>query len=250
MRIAVTGKGGSGKSVVAAGIAMALGALSEGVLAIDLDTNPGLAMNLGVPLGSGRLGGDAVAEIEGADYGYGLRAGLAVEDAVDLFSVRAAGSVRFLQIGNIERPDHDLGRYVTAVRSVAAGFSRPGWHVVADLEAGPTTPYEGYARFADIALVVCEPDPVSLLAAARLAAILREEGTSFRLLGNKLREPGDGARVSEAAAALGSPEPLLVPYDRKLELADRRRGAIPRHSPARLALERAAAMLAPMAVPA
>ncbi len=49
MRIAVAGKGGSGKTTVAGTLARALGRRGEAVLAIDADTNPNLAVTLGIP---------------------------------------------------------------------------------------------------------------------------------------------------------------------------------------------------------
>lgn len=250
MKLAVVGKGGAGKTTVAAGLARALAARGTRVLAVDLDTNPGLAVSLGIPLDAGRLGQDAVEQSSTAAYGYGLRSGLTPEAAADRFSWPAAGGISFLQVGNIGAPDHDLGRYLTAVLSIARGFSRPGWHVVADLEAGPTTPYEGYARFADLVLVVCEPFGVSLRAAARLAAILRADGTPVLVAGNRIRTRADRLLVREASARLGCAEPLLVPFDRALQAAARRDGAMPLRGGAMLALRRAAAMLAPMAVPA
>ncbi len=49
VRIAVAGKGGSGKTTVAGTLARALGRRGEAVLAIDADTNPNLAVTLGIP---------------------------------------------------------------------------------------------------------------------------------------------------------------------------------------------------------
>ncbi len=49
MRIAVAGKGGSGKTTVAGTLARALGRRGQPVLAIDADTNPNLAVTLGIP---------------------------------------------------------------------------------------------------------------------------------------------------------------------------------------------------------
>lgn len=49
MRIAVAGKGGSGKTTVAGTLARALGRRGGPVLAIDADTNPNLAVTLGIP---------------------------------------------------------------------------------------------------------------------------------------------------------------------------------------------------------
>ncbi|MFN2388216.1 MAG: AAA family ATPase [Actinomycetota bacterium] len=64
MRIAVVGKGGSGKSVISGTIARLLARRGERVLALDSDPIPGLAISLGLgPLGTSMLA-DAVEQDE------------------------------------------------------------------------------------------------------------------------------------------------------------------------------------------
>ena len=55
LRLAVVGKGGVGKTVLSATLARLLARRGRNVLAMDLDTNPGLAFSLGVPPSAGRL---------------------------------------------------------------------------------------------------------------------------------------------------------------------------------------------------
>lgn len=49
MKIAVAGKGGSGKTTISGTLARVLAERGESVLAIDGDTNPNLGLSLGVP---------------------------------------------------------------------------------------------------------------------------------------------------------------------------------------------------------
>lgn len=49
LRIAVAGKGGSGKTTIAGTLARLLAARSRSVVAVDGDTNPNLAQTLGLP---------------------------------------------------------------------------------------------------------------------------------------------------------------------------------------------------------
>ena len=48
MKIAIAGKGGSGKTTLAGTLARILGRQGQAVVAIDADTNPNLALTLGI----------------------------------------------------------------------------------------------------------------------------------------------------------------------------------------------------------
>ena len=247
MNLAVVGKGGAGKSTVAAVIARTWARRGHAVLAVDLDTNPGLALSLGMGLTDSGLPEEAVEAAEGVAYGHRLRAGLTAEEAVRLYAAVGPDGVRFIQIGSIDRAQHTVARNVTAVRAILRRFNLPGWHVVADLEAGPTTPYEGYANFAELALLVVEPGGASILAAHRLAAILVHQKLRFRVVGNQVRDRQGGAQIRRLASELGAELACLVAYDPALADADRLGIAPADHapgSPALRSLRKLATMLA------
>lgn len=173
MRLAVVGKGGAGKSLIAGTLARLLARQGRRVLAADFDTNPGLAYSLGAPPGDGALPDDAVAEDAGASYGWGLRQGTAPTDVVERHAVRGPDGVRFLTLGKIGHIDKDAPkRTVVALCELVAAFGEPDWDVIGDLEAGPTTPFERYHAFADQALVVVTPQWVSAMTARRLLSTL------------------------------------------------------------------------------
>lgn len=50
MRLAIAGKGGTGKTTIAGTLARVLAQRGRRVIAIDADTNPNLATTLGVPM--------------------------------------------------------------------------------------------------------------------------------------------------------------------------------------------------------
>jgi len=54
MRVAIAGKGGSGKTTISGTLARLLAQAGRQVVAIDADTNPNLATTLGVPPDSAR----------------------------------------------------------------------------------------------------------------------------------------------------------------------------------------------------
>ena len=57
MRVAFIGKGGAGKSLIAGTVARLLARRGDRVLALDIDTMPGLALTLGMPVAQQRLPG-------------------------------------------------------------------------------------------------------------------------------------------------------------------------------------------------
>ena len=62
-------------------------------------------------------------------------------------------------MGKIDEPEKQAARQtLIAVLQVLRGFADPDWDVIADLEAGPTTVFEGYHGFAERVLVVVGPE--------------------------------------------------------------------------------------------
>lgn len=107
MKIAIAGKGGSGKTTIAGTLARVLGRGNpRGVLAIDADSNP----NLGVTLGLSREEVARLAPldrsiIERVPDGEGkTRAVLArpAEEIVRRYAVRASDEVWLLLMGRVE----------------------------------------------------------------------------------------------------------------------------------------------------
>lgn len=221
MRVAFVGKGGVGKSAISGTLARLWARDSEGVLAVDLDTSPGLALSLGVPVRDEGLSDDVLEQGTNTEYGWRLREGVTPADVVDRCAIDGPDGVRFLQLGKIGRAAHRAERGVAALGAVLRGFDRPGWHIVADLEAGPTTPYERYAAFADLVLIVVAPTPAASLAATRLASVLRRDGTPFALVANKIKDDDGIATVRTLAADLGVPMQDAIYADPAVGDADR-----------------------------
>jgi CO dehydrogenase maturation factor len=105
MKIAVAGKGGSGKTTLAGTLARILGRRGQTILAIDADTNPNLAITLGIPR-------EAAARIEAvpkdimADQvdasGRKVRAlALPYQDVMARYSMPAADNTRLLLMGRV-----------------------------------------------------------------------------------------------------------------------------------------------------
>ncbi len=100
MKIAVVGKGGSGKTTTSAVLARSIGRAGVPVLALDCDTNP----NLGISLGLGEEAtSDLVSLRDAVDEGTERHAASA-EELVERFGVDAADGVRLAVVSAIQNP--------------------------------------------------------------------------------------------------------------------------------------------------
>ncbi|MFN2607375.1 MAG: hypothetical protein ABR511_05695 [Acidimicrobiales bacterium] len=233
-KLAVVGKGGSGKTVLAALLARALSDRGLIVLAVDLDANPGLAVALGVPAYDIAIPSSAIERRPDVPYGWGLARHLSPEEAVRRFAIQAGDRIGFLGYGNMAGADTPLHQYLSAVREVAADFDQPGWVVVADLAAGPTNAFEGYAGLASTVLVTVEATPTSVLTARRLVELLAHDGVRVEVVVTKARSAADAELVAESITPLAA-----VPFDDEVRgraLGDGGVVGVGRASPALLAV--------------
>jgi CO dehydrogenase nickel-insertion accessory protein CooC1 len=97
VRVAVVGKGGTGKSVLAGTMALVLARRGRRVLALDSDVQPGLAFSLGATVPE-EPALNAAAE-KGEDGRWRLRKGIGPVRAIERYSTDAPDGVRLLQAG-------------------------------------------------------------------------------------------------------------------------------------------------------
>jgi CO dehydrogenase maturation factor len=248
IRLAVIGKGGAGKTVTSSTLARLLGRSGRKVFACDLDTNPGLAMSLGLPPTEAGLPREAIEEHPGSIYGWQLTGSVTPIQVVERFAEVAPDGVRFLGLGKLGAAVDGQGADKAAAKqSVAAlvhlllGIGEPDWDVIADLEAGPTTPFERYHAFSEDVVVVVGPAWRSAMTARRLLPMV--EDRRLTIAANRFRDepdhPGLAARIR-------------IPYDEDLAEAERQ-GLAPLDacpdSPAIAAISQLAALFTNQEVP-
>lgn len=101
MKIAVVGKGGSGKTTTAAVLARTLARSGRRTLALDCDSNP----NLGISLGLGEAETERLVTVRQAvDDGEQEHARTA-EDLVSRFGADAPDGVRLAVVSAIQNPE-------------------------------------------------------------------------------------------------------------------------------------------------
>jgi CO dehydrogenase maturation factor len=227
MKIAVTGKGGVGKTTVAAALARCWCSLGYRVAAVDADPDANLAGTLGysgpeiTPLVKLK---SLVEERVGAGEGWGgfLKMNPRVDDIPEQFGVLVDG-IRVLVMGGIERgrrgcacPENILLREVLNHLVL-----RSGEHVVVDMEAGIEHLGRGTAEGVDAMLVVVEPGWASMETARRVTALARDLGVlRIEIVANKIAAPADLDFIRDRlkTGILGA-----LPLDRELEMDARER---------------------------
>ncbi len=210
-RVAVIGKGGAGKSMISATVARLLARQGRRVFCADLDSCHGTGYSLGIGTTFAELPPEALEEHGGSSYGWRLATGLLPHQAVERHAVTAPDGVRFLTLGKIGDPaEQRARRSVVALRQILGGFAEPGWDLVGDLEAGPTTPFERYHSFAEQVVVVVGPAWRSALTARRLLPIVA--GVPTIIVSNRFRDEPDHEGLA--------PE-VRVPFDPAVADAER-----------------------------
>ena len=248
VRLAVIGKGGAGKTVTSSTLARLFAQAGRKVFACDLDVNPGLAISLGLPASEGGLPPGAIEEHPGSIYGWQLTGDMTPIQVVEKFASTAPDGVRFLGLGKIGPESEGAGADKAAAKqSVAAlvhlllGIGEPDWDVIADLEAGPTTPFERYHAFSEDVVVVVGPAWRSAMTARRLLPMVEDRRSV--IVANRFRDEPDHP---------GLPARFRIPYDEELAEVERQ-GLAPLDAcpdaPAIVALRQLAALFLNQEVP-
>lgn len=246
MWLAVAGKGGAGKSVLAGTLARVLARQGERVLALDSDMMPGLARSLGADEPALPPLLDAA---ERDDRGrWRLKPGLGPYRAVARYSTAAPDGIRVLQCGKLGADGRAplmpaFQAYYRVIHGLAEVKRLRSWTIVGDLPAGPRQLAFDWAPYAETVVLLSEPSWKSALTARRVARIARQRGVPLLPVATKVRRPSD---VKLVERVLGQPVALAVPYDRAVGEAERLDVALIDHAPgseAVAAIERLAELL-------
>ena len=101
MKVAVVGKGGSGKTTTSAVLARTFARSGRRTLALDCDSNP----NLGISLGLGEAETERLVTVrDGVDAGQTEHAASG-DDLVERFGVEAPDGVRLAVVSAIQNPE-------------------------------------------------------------------------------------------------------------------------------------------------
>jgi len=223
MRLAVAGKGGSGKTSISGTMARLLARSGRNVVAIDGDSNPNLAVTLGIPAermdSLPTLTRDLIRRTE-----QGAALAVPLDEIYMTHSVTAPDGVRLLVMAH---PRHAgtgcLCSMHTTVRSVIeVSATGPDDVTILDTEASPEHLTRGTSRHADAMLCVVEPYYKSLETGRRMAALGNDLGIPWvALVANKISNEREQEAVDTFAQRNGLEIAGVVPFDERLPEAER-----------------------------
>jgi CO dehydrogenase maturation factor len=222
MKIAVSGKGGTGKTFLAGTLAARFAAEGHPVIAIDADPSPNLALTLGLSL-------DEAAQIipiaeneqlirlkTGTDYSGVFRLTFTVDDIIEKYAVPTPSGVHLMVMGT--------------VRSMGSGCTCPAHSVVKallrhliverdevvilDMDAGIEHLGRGTAEHVDTLLVVSDANRKSLEVAKTICRMAKDSAIRrVGLIGNRITGPVQEQAVRAFAENNQIPVLGMIPFD-------------------------------------
>jgi CO dehydrogenase maturation factor len=228
MKIAVTGKGGAGKTLVAGGLAFLLARAGYTTIAIDADSAPNLGFLLGltardagaiVPVSKNET---LIAAKTGTGYPGVYTLNFTVDDVVQKYAVPTPAGVHLLVMGTVV----SMGAGCTCpANSVIRALLR---HlivdrdevVILDMEAGVEHLGRGTAESVDIMLVVSDANRQSLSLAGAIVQMARDAGIPrIGLAGNRIVDAGQEHVIREFAGSNNLEVMGMIPFDQSVTRA-------------------------------
>lgn len=215
MKVAVVGKGGSGKTTTSAVLARTFARTGVTTLALDCDTNP----NLGLSLGLGEEATETLIGVrEAVDAGEEEHAE-SVGELIDRFGVDGPDGVRLAVVSAIENPEPGCPCCGISPERLLAQMTDVEGVVVADFEAGIGTIMRMGDDPVDVVVIVAEPTAKSLEVARRAADLVKQRRLGAVIVAaNRVRDDNDMATVR---AALPGLEVVAIPEEPAITQAER-----------------------------
>ncbi len=227
MKIAIAGKGGSGKTTIAGILTRLLAERGQNVWAIDADSNPNFGVTLGLDPEKVKAAKPMPASIlkevalEGGKTGMQLT--MPARQVAEEFGTRVSDRVTLLGMHTIEHAGAGCacGGHARVRNFLNGVLKEDGVVTVVDMEAGLEHLSRGTDRHVDLLLLVTEPYFKALETARRAAELARELGIPrIAAVANKYRSEEDLKAIRDYAEKHGLEVVGEIPYDEEIQRAD------------------------------
>jgi len=231
MKIAVAGKGGVGKTLIAGTLARLFAKDGFKVLAIDNDSAMNLSYTLGideeikskiVPISEMKQMIEERTEVKGAGAGvYNINP--EVSDIPDRFKVTGPDGLQLLVLGGIEEPASGcLCPENALIRTLLYNLLvKRNEVIIVDFEAGLEHLGRGTAKGIDVMLVITEPSQKSLDLCSKIIELSKKLGViNIFLVANKIIDDSQKSIIHKRISDWDIPLYHSIPYDPEIGTAD------------------------------
>lgn len=227
MKIAISGKGGVGKTLLTAFLSRTFADSGFSVIAIDADPDANLAATLGIPDPAAITPISELSDL--IEERVGVRPGQSgaffklnprVDDLPEKYSVKTDG-IRIMAMGRIKRGGTGCYCPEGALLQALISHLLVQRHevVIMDMEAGIEHLSRGTIKSVDILIIVVEPGRRSVETAQTISKLAQDLGLdNIAVVGNKIRSDNDQKFIT---SNLPDFEFLgFIPYDPAIPEAD------------------------------
>ncbi len=229
MKVAVSGKGGVGKTLIAAGLARGFADRGLKTIAIDADSSPNLALTLGLSAEESRKilpiseNKELVDSKTSTGYSGVYKLSFTVDDIVREYSTATPFGVNLIVMGTVKAMESGC---MCAPNAVIRALLRHlivdrNEAVVLDFEAGVEHIGRGTARQVDALLIVADSNLKSLEIAKHIHDLAANAGMqNLYLVGNRIMNETQEEAVTRFAEKNGLSILTFIPFDAKVIEAD------------------------------
>ncbi len=207
MKIAITGKGGTGKTSVATGLAYIFRKQGKKIIAIDADPDANLATSLGFPASERPTPIVELKEIiqeRSGEVGAFFKLNPKVDDIPDRFS-KEHGNIKLIEMGTVKKGGAGCvcpeSAFLKALLSHI--LLNRDEIVIVDMEAGVEHLGRGTAQSVDRFIIVVEPNHASIDTAKKIKHLAENlKIKEIAVIGNKIRSSQDRDFIQKNIADL------------------------------------------------
>lgn len=232
MKIAVSGKGGVGKTIIAGTIARIFAYKGFKVIAIDADPNPNLALTLGttldqikkiIPISENKALIEEKTGVSPESSGGFFRLSFRVDDIIDSYGMQTPEGIMLLVMGVVRSAGQGCMCPANAlVRALLRHLLiKRNEVVILDMEAGTEHFGRRTVESVDIMLIVTDANLKSLETAKKIFNLSTEMGVKkVYIIGNKVLDSVEETVIKDYCNNSNLHLLELIPYDNEIRKSD------------------------------